>query len=566
MFPSRDSTLAEKILILLLRTVVFVLPVIAVTIPIFGQPLGELYTVGQTFYDEQHQGSIGRLNTLDENSIIHFSWTGYIYPTQVLYNRYSSADGMVFSAGAEVSELNECKFSNIGSINARSVHCYEGTLLGQSVISVAVENQTGSTQYLEFFIPADESLFNPIAIVDSRRWIHVIAFSERSNWKYAMYYNRSDDNGLNWLNDWVFIDSLRVKTAAFAASNQGEVAAAWAHPISDEFSSILESLNNDLYLVESDDGQNWDFTSSQNITNFENGTNPDSDSLRVFDCISMVYGSPGNIHITFSCTGYWQSGGHMQTCPGAKIFHYNNQTGISYIAGDITFGRFPANDRRIFDRPSIGFNPSTNDAFCVWTQFDSLADTSSAGFLNGEVWGAYMDSQNGLWSQPVNLTETPSPGAEPGECLSENFAVIAETVDDTLHIVYFVDSEPGATGNYVIDFNYLRIPADDFIASTGVNGPTDGLNHLPTSHDMLSVYPNPFNSSTMITVNFNKLVDIELSVYNLIGQKVTSIFSGRIGLGQQNFKFTADHLPGGIYFIRLDEGNETFVEKIALIK
>ena len=564
--PSHDTLLAEKNLILVYRTAVYITLVIAVTIPIFGQPLGEVFTIGQTYYDEQHQGSIGRLNTLDENSVVHFSWTGYLYPTRVLYNRYSSADGMAFSTGAEVSELNMCKFSNIGSINARSVHCFEGVLLGQSVISVAVENQTGSAQYLDFFIPADEPLFNPLAIVDSRRWIHIIAFSERSNWKYAMYYNRSDDNGLNWLNDWVFVDSLRIKTAAFAASDQGEVAVAWAHPINFEFTSILENLNNDLYLVESDDGQTWDFTALQNITNFDSGMNPDSDSLRVFDCISMVYGSPGNIHIVFPCTGYWQSAGHIQTCPGAKIFHYNNQTGISYIAGNIISGKFPANDRRLFDRPSIGFNSITNDAFCVWTQFDEPSDTSSAGFLNGEVWGSYMDSQNGLWSQPLNLTETSSPGALPGQCLSENYAGIAETVNDTLHIVYFVDSEPGATGNYVIDFDYLRIPASDFIAATGVNGPFIGSNHLPTSPYVLSAYPNPFNSSAQITVNFEKSVDIQLNVYNLLGQKVTDLFTGRIGSGQQKFKFTADHLPDGIYFIKLDAGNETVIKKIVLIK
>jgi flagellar hook assembly protein FlgD len=74
---------------------------------------------------------------------------------------------------------------------------------------------------------------------------------------------------------------------------------------------------------------------------------------------------------------------------------------------------------------------------------------------------------------------------------------------------------------------------------------------LPTEPSLLSAYPNPFNSSTIIKYPNNE--GGELEIYNLIGQLVKalriSLTSGQIvwdGTDNQN-----NSVPSGVYFARI---------------
>ena len=69
-------------------------------------------------------------------------------------------------------------------------------------------------------------------------------------------------------------------------------------------------------------------------------------------------------------------------------------------------------------------------------------------------------------------------------------------------------------------------------------------------------YPNPFNPKTAISykVMAQNLVPIllELSVYNNLGQKVTTLVSGVHHPGNYNVEWDADAYPSGIYYYRLN--------------
>ncbi len=532
---------------------------------IFSQPYGDLYDIGDTYNDLQHAGSVGRMAVLGEDNTIHFSWTGYLYPPKVLYNRYTTWGGVAFSFGDEVSNLNLSRYSNIDILGGnRSALAYEGAYLGQSICAVAVENGVQTANFLEYYPPADESLASPLLTVDNRRWIHILAFTSRYNWKYGLYYNRSEDYGSTWLTDWVFIDSVRVMTAGIAASSQGEVAIAWAHNLSDTYTSPLELLNNDLYLVKSDNGSDWNFSTPTNVTDFNAGTHPDSDSLRFYDDISMTYGNSNQLHIAYNCTGYWQDAGHTVTCSGAKLFHYSDADGINYITGTLSLGSFPPGDRRTYDRPSLGYDQFSGDLFCVWTQYTDAGDTSSQGVLNSELYGAYYDSQNDIWTSSINLTQTATPGAAPGACQSELFPTITGTLNDTLHISYLLDKNPGAFGDFMSDIMYLRIPAEEFRNAVGVeNLPPVSL---PVSSAMINNYPNPCNSSTVITLILSQKSEVELTIFDLQGRIKESVWRGYLDSGSHSFGWNAERISSGIYFLRLSTDRETISRKIVVLK
>ena len=88
---------------------------------------------------------------------------------------------------------------------------------------------------------------------------------------------------------------------------------------------------------------------------------------------------------------------------------------------------------------------------------------------------------------------------------------------------------------------------------------------------ILSTYPNPFNSSTTISFNLNSSERITLSVYNLLGQNIATLFEGQMNSGLHQIQWNgrgADRspLPSGTYIVRLSTENANQSQIIQLLK
>ncbi len=80
-------------------------------------------------------------------------------------------------------------------------------------------------------------------------------------------------------------------------------------------------------------------------------------------------------------------------------------------------------------------------------------------------------------------------------------------------------------------------------------------------------YPNPFNPSTSIEFTVAKEGLTTLKVYNMIGQEVASLYNGIAQAGKINrVQFDAKQLPSGIYFSKLQFGNQQLIKKMMLVK
>ncbi|MEM7369023.1 MAG: PKD domain-containing protein [Bacteroidota bacterium] len=85
------------------------------------------------------------------------------------------------------------------------------------------------------------------------------------------------------------------------------------------------------------------------------------------------------------------------------------------------------------------------------------------------------------------------------------------------------------------------------------------VDSLPTSIDKdlirpmeVIVAPNPFASQTTISISGDENAELEVAVYNSLGQKVADLFDGRILAGQRmDLPFNGIGLPAGMYFYRL---------------
>lgn len=91
------------------------------------------------------------------------------------------------------------------------------------------------------------------------------------------------------------------------------------------------------------------------------------------------------------------------------------------------------------------------------------------------------------------------------------------------------------------------------------------------SFRLLQNYPNPFNAHTVIEFLPNRAETAELTVYDLLGKKVRTLFKGMakpglnkfIWTGQNNFNRPAG---SGIYFYRLKIGGEQKTRKMVLLR
>ncbi len=83
---------------------------------------------------------------------------------------------------------------------------------------------------------------------------------------------------------------------------------------------------------------------------------------------------------------------------------------------------------------------------------------------------------------------------------------------------------------------------------------------------LMQNYPNPFNPATIISFSLPKETNVKLTVYNMLGQIVSSIFDGRLNAGTHSVEFNGSSLPSGIYFYKLETDNFSQTKKMSLLK
>ncbi len=88
----------------------------------------------------------------------------------------------------------------------------------------------------------------------------------------------------------------------------------------------------------------------------------------------------------------------------------------------------------------------------------------------------------------------------------------------------------------------------------------------PSDFTLLGNYPNPFNNSTVIKFRLGEQADVNIEIFNILGQRIEKIESGAMGPGERELVWNGNDVPSGVYFYRLSAGDRSAVEKMTLIK
>lgn len=89
---------------------------------------------------------------------------------------------------------------------------------------------------------------------------------------------------------------------------------------------------------------------------------------------------------------------------------------------------------------------------------------------------------------------------------------------------------------------------------------------VPLEYKLYPVYPNPFNPTTTISFDLPKQVNVNIAIYNVLGQRVATIINNVLGAGNHKYVWNAAKLGSGIYFVRMQAGDLVKTTKVTLLK
>jgi len=126
----------------------------------------------------------------------------------------------------------------------------------------------------------------------------------------------------------------------------------------------------------------------------------------------------------------------------------------------------------------------------------------------------------------------------------------------------FVFTTPGA-------FPYhcsLHLSMKDTIFVSSPTGIGEDTPAMPGNFEVLQNYPNPFNARTTIQFNLSSPGHVTLTVYNMLGQRITGILDQDLKAGYQQVTWDAGSAPSGIYFFQVKAGNLSQTRRMLLLK
>lgn len=207
----------------------------------------------------------------------------------------------------------------------------------------------------------------------------------------------------------------------------------------------------------------------------------------------------------------------------------------------------------------------------------------------------YYSSYDTQWSEPLNISNSDGGSLSPSLFIKNNIIHVVwyEYISDDLEIMYSnnIDnswSEPVNISN-TPDWSWFpQITADEDsvyivwtensltnseIYFTSLYAPSTGINeNIADLHTGLNNYPNPFNNSTTIEYTVAKSCNVQIKVYNLLGQEIRSL----VNENQQTDKYSVvwdginaagEPVSSGIYFCQLNIDNKQIsIKKLILLK
>jgi hypothetical protein len=272
---------------------------------------------------------------------------------------------------------------------------------------------------------------------------------------------------------------------------------------------------------------------------------------------------------------------HFTWSPQGLVNHYQIQ-----IARDSTFTEIIAQDSLLTETTY-----TMNSLMHVQTHFWRVRSFNSAG--TGEWSGTWRFTA----SPPYITVNVPNGGEEweqnsrviirwednfEGDVVidllkSETYVSNIDTLNSSTHAFQWrILNTLEPDSDYKIRITSVADPlvtdqSDSPFTILGLTGILPERDINPDGFALYQNFPNPFNNSTSINFHIAEDGFVRLKIYHLSGQEVCTLVHGRKEAGSHSVLWNGTDTYGaavssGVYFIRLQSGENTAVQKIVLLK
>jgi hypothetical protein len=147
--------------------------------------------------------------------------------------------------------------------------------------------------------------------------------------------------------------------------------------------------------------------------------------------------------------------------------------------------------------------------------------------------------------------------------------------------------EPDSTGSLMLTWrlnfigqegDILPVPGDEFVLCTVKSLTSSDVYEftgtiasvepgpIPLTFSLEQNYPNPFNPVTTIRFGLARTVDVNLTLYDILGRRVAVLVNERRDAGVHEVRFDATGLSSGVYFYQLKAGESIQTRKLLLVR
>ncbi len=199
----------------------------------------------------------------------------------------------------------------------------------------------------------------------------------------------------------------------------------------------------------------------------------------------------------------------------------------------------------------------------LWIAHEKLMDVPQAQ-VEGYTAGAIIKHRSGILSAKLwyQTNEEPSFIAIPMTLVDAATDTWSATIPEQAagsRIQYYIEAISNSgkkiTRPLPAPEGYFEFLVDDVVSSDDVNAPILSLE---------KIYPNPASAITVIPVVAEKEEWIVISLRDIHGKTLKTIFEGKTSIGHQNFFVDADKFSTGIYLVEMQSSTKNISQKLVI--
>jgi len=142
-------------------------------------------------------------------------------------------------------------------------------------------------------------------------------------------------------------------------------------------------------------------------------------------------------------------------------------------------------------------------------------------------------------------------------CLEAAFNSHSNSVFITNKVMEYIDHQ-GFMSDFPMEYR-VQLVGDQWLE-------VSESNTIPQKFEILSAFPNPFNSSTIINFEIPYCSPVRAGLYDISGRQLKQLFHKWTNSGNHQFLINGEGLSAGMYFVRLEVGAVKLERGIVLVK